>query len=62
MDLQGQAALVTGGGGGLGAGTAGALAKRGARVAVLDENEAAARAVAPFFLAPTVVSRTPPPD
>ena len=46
MDLQGQAALVTGGGGGLGAGTARALAARGAKVAVLDVNEEAARAVA----------------
>lgn len=46
MDLQGQAALVTGGGGGLGAGTARALAARGAKVAVLDVNEAGARAVA----------------
>lgn len=46
MELQGQAALVTGGGGGLGAGTARALAARGAKVAILDVNEPAARAVA----------------
>jgi NAD(P)-dependent dehydrogenase (short-subunit alcohol dehydrogenase family) len=46
MDLQGQAALVTGGGGGLGAGTARALAARGAKVTVLDVNEAGAQAVA----------------
>ena len=46
MDLQGQAALVTGGGGGLGAGTARALAARGAKVALLDVDEARAQAVA----------------
>jgi len=49
MDLQGQAALVTGGGGGLGAGTARALAARGANVAVLDIDEARAGAVAAEF-------------
>jgi NAD(P)-dependent dehydrogenase (short-subunit alcohol dehydrogenase family) len=46
MDLQGQTAIVTGGGSGLGAATAKALAARGARVAVLDVNLAAAQSVA----------------
>jgi NAD(P)-dependent dehydrogenase (short-subunit alcohol dehydrogenase family) len=46
MDVKGQAALVTGGGSGLGAGTAKALADAGAKVAVLDVNIEAARAVA----------------
>jgi len=46
MKANGQAAIVTGGGSGLGAGTARALAKAGARVAVLDINEEQAKAVA----------------
>ena len=46
MDMNGQAAIVTGGGSGLGAATATALAAAGARVAVLDRNAAAAEAVA----------------
>jgi NAD(P)-dependent dehydrogenase (short-subunit alcohol dehydrogenase family) len=46
MELSGQAAIVTGGGSGLGAATAEALARAGARVAVVDLNEAAANAVA----------------
>ena len=46
MDIAGQPALVTGGGSGLGAETARELARRGARVAVLDIDGAAARAVA----------------
>jgi len=46
MQIQGQAALVTGGGSGLGAAVARELARLGARVAVLDVNEAGAQAVA----------------
>jgi NAD(P)-dependent dehydrogenase (short-subunit alcohol dehydrogenase family) len=46
MDVKGRAAIVTGGGSGLGAATAEALARAGARVAVVDLNEAAAREVA----------------
>ncbi len=46
MQLQGIAAIVTGGGSGLGEATATALAAGGARVAVLDINADAARAVA----------------
>jgi NAD(P)-dependent dehydrogenase (short-subunit alcohol dehydrogenase family) len=46
MTPQGHAALVTGGGSGLGAATAMKLAARGAQVAILDINHAAAKAVA----------------
>jgi NAD(P)-dependent dehydrogenase (short-subunit alcohol dehydrogenase family) len=46
MNIQGQAAIVTGGGSGLGAQTARELARRGARVTVLDINGDAATAVA----------------
>ncbi len=46
MKIQGQAAWVTGGGSGLGAATARALAAQGARVAVLDINAEQARQVA----------------
>jgi NAD(P)-dependent dehydrogenase (short-subunit alcohol dehydrogenase family) len=46
MRLEGMAALVTGGGSGLGAATAAALASGGCRVAVADINAAQAEAVA----------------
>ncbi|HEY2929384.1 SDR family NAD(P)-dependent oxidoreductase [Piscinibacter sp.] len=46
MNIEGQAAIVTGGGSGLGAQTARELARRGARVTVLDINGDAAAAVA----------------
>ncbi|MBK6322028.1 SDR family NAD(P)-dependent oxidoreductase [Candidatus Aalborgicola defluviihabitans] len=46
MNIQGQAALVTGGGSGLGEATARELARLGAKVAILDVNLAGAQAVA----------------
>jgi NAD(P)-dependent dehydrogenase (short-subunit alcohol dehydrogenase family) len=46
MNVKGQAALVTGGGSGLGAGTAKALAAAGAKVALLDVNMEGAEKVA----------------
>lgn len=46
MQIDGQVALVTGGGSGLGAATAKVLAGRGAKVAVLDYDGARAQAVA----------------
>ena len=46
MNIEGQSALVTGGASGLGAATARELARRGAKVAVLDRNGAGARALA----------------
>ncbi len=46
MQIQGQAALVTGGGSGLGEATARELARHGAKVAVLDVNLANAQRVA----------------
>ena len=46
MQIQGQVALVTGGGSGLGEAVARELSRQGARVAVLDVDEANARRVA----------------
>jgi NAD(P)-dependent dehydrogenase (short-subunit alcohol dehydrogenase family) len=46
MDVKGHAAIVTGGGSGMGAATARALAAAGAKVALLDVNLEAAEAVA----------------
>ena len=46
MKIQDQAALVTGGASGLGAATARELARRGAKVAVLDVNLELAQKVA----------------
>ena len=46
MNIHGQSALVTGGASGLGAATARELARRGAKVAVLDRNGAGAQALA----------------
>ena len=46
MEIKGQAAIVTGGGSGLGAATARALAAAGAKVAVADVNEKAASEIA----------------
>lgn len=46
MKIEGQAAIVTGGASGLGGATARMLAKAGAKVAILDMNEAAGAAMA----------------
>ncbi|MEM6903013.1 MAG: SDR family NAD(P)-dependent oxidoreductase, partial [Pseudomonadota bacterium] len=46
MDVQGLAAIVTGGGSGLGAATAKLLASKGAKVALLDVNQDGMDAVA----------------
>lgn len=46
MQMQGQAAIVTGGGSGLGEAVARELARQGAKVAVLDVNQAGAERVA----------------
>src|SRR2546423_11677108 len=46
MDIKGHAAIVTGGGSGLGPATAAKLAKAGAKVALLDVNMDAANAYA----------------
>ncbi len=49
MKIEGQVALVTGGASGLGAETARELARRGAKVTVLDRNSDGAKAVAAEF-------------
>jgi len=46
MEIKGEAAIVTGGGSGIGADVARHLARAGAKVAVLDLNREAAEAVA----------------
>src|SRR3974390_689457 len=46
MDIRGHAAVVTGGGSGLGAATARMLAQAGAKVALFDVNQKAAAEVA----------------
>ena len=46
MQIEGQAAIVSGGASGLGRATARALAAAGVKVAILDINEPAAAAVA----------------
>jgi NAD(P)-dependent dehydrogenase (short-subunit alcohol dehydrogenase family) len=51
MKIEGQVALVTGGASGLGAETARELARRGAKVAVLDRNGDGARSVAAEIVA-----------
>ena len=51
MKIAGQVALVTGGASGLGAETARELARRGAKVAVLDRNGAGAKALAAEIVA-----------
>lgn len=51
MKLAGKSAIVTGGAGGIGRATALAFAREGAKVAVLDLNEAGAKAVAAEIVA-----------
>ncbi|RLA36772.1 MAG: 3-hydroxyacyl-CoA dehydrogenase, partial [Gammaproteobacteria bacterium] len=46
MDIQGLTAVVTGGASGIGAGVTRVLAKAGAKVAILDRNEALGKAMA----------------
>ena len=60
MNIQGQAALVTGGGSGLGEATARELARLGAKVAVLDVNLANAAAAWPPRSAAWPASATSP--
>ena len=62
MDLQGSAAIVTGGASGLGGATADALARRGAKVAIFDVNqelgEAMAQAIGGRFICTDVTDET----
>jgi NAD(P)-dependent dehydrogenase (short-subunit alcohol dehydrogenase family) len=62
MDMAGMAAIVTGGASGLGGATAAMLAERGAKVAILDLNEAAgqahAKAIGGLFVRADVTSET----
>ena len=55
MKLSGAAAIVTGGGSGLGRATAEALAAKGARVAIFDLNPAAAEEAAKAVGGPAIV-------
>ena len=56
MEIEGQAAIVSGGASGLGRATAAALAAAGVKVTILDINEAAA-AAATRELVPSCISR-----
>ena len=61
MNIQGQAALVTGGASGLGEATARELARLGAKVAVLDVNRIRVCTVAPGLFATPLMQQLPEP-